>query len=97
MVKHSENPEKSQKIYKIHFFFTFFLNFFFSPKKIRTKNAILLVFLYDDDSIRPELSKSSLFQISGGVPWVWHMEGRKSSCLILDVPQMTGPTEHFCF
>ena len=58
MVQKSKNLKKSQKISKIHFFSIFFFFNFFLPKK----NDILLVFQYQEDAIRPELSSLALFR-----------------------------------
>ena len=56
--KNQKNPEKSRKIFKSHFFY-----FLFCSKKIlQKKNASLLVFQYQEDAIRPELSSSSRFR-----------------------------------
>ena len=62
MVKKSKNLKKSQKI---TFFQFFFFIFFFPLKK---KNDILLVFQYQEDRIRPELSSPPHFRILGGQP-----------------------------
>ena len=51
--KIQKNPEKSQK-------FTFFVDFF------AEKKSILLVFQYQEDAIRPELSSPAHFRIPGG-------------------------------
>ena len=39
-----------------------------SQKKRKEKNAMLLVFQYKDDAIRPELSSPPCFRIQGGYP-----------------------------
>ena len=54
-----KNPEKSQKILKIHFFIYFFiLKFFFLVKK----NYILLFFKCQEDAILPDLSSPARFR-----------------------------------
>ena len=42
--------------------------YFFSPKKIKINNAILLVFPIEEISLRPELSSPAHFRIQGGYP-----------------------------
>ena len=64
MVKKSDNLKKPQKI-------SFFSTIFFVEEKKKNcrkkeKNAILLVFQYYEDAIRPELSSLPRFGIQGG-------------------------------
>ena len=83
---------KSEKIAKNYFFLK---KFFFLKKKKnfdqkKKKNAILLVFQYQEDGIRPELSSPPRFRIQGGSPerdgvgGVVGVAGRHFSFLIQD-------------
>ena len=53
------------------FLFFYFCLIFFSPEK----NAILLVFQYQEDAIRPELFSPAIFRIKGGSP---ERDGRRT-------------------
>ena len=68
------NPEKILENLKKSFLKNSFNSFcfFFVVKKKKKKNAILLVFQYKENAIRPELSSKARFRIQGGgVPWAW--------------------------
>ena len=86
--KLKKNPKKYQTIKKIHFFRFLFC---FEKKNHRKKNAILLVFQYQEDAIQPEFSSPARFRFQGGYP---QRDGggqrrrRKSSCLILDSKEL---------
>ena len=77
----------------------------FCRKKKKKTNATILVFQYQEDPIRPEISSPSRFRFQGGYP---EREGRtkdegprtkdqgqrKSSCLIQDFSSLFSNTIH---
>ena len=70
MVKKIQKSEKISKNQKKTFFFSIYL-FFWRKKNFRRKkkkNAILLVFQYKEDGIRPELSSPPRFRNQGAYP-----------------------------
>ena len=89
MVKKIQKSGIFSKIQKNHFFSKNLkiLKIFFFRRKIK-KNAIPLVLLIEEISLRPELSSPPRFRIQGGYPERYgrtNEAGRKSLCLILDV------------
>ena len=75
----TKNARKKERKKRKSVFFSFLL------QKLKWINFILLVLLFKEIGLSPELS-SSPFQNPGRVVWAWRAnEGRKSFCLIVDL------------
>ena len=73
---------KILKILKNHLvLFNFIFSFLFFRRK-KKKNAILLVFQYKEDAIRPELSSPARFRFQGGSP---ERDGRTKEILVSNI------------